>query len=508
MRRALASAVVLATLLAGGCSVAIDWPKNDGDFACPPVQVVVNWKGDMLPGTFFAKLDNVNVTPQFFVSYPNQRASAQLMMPHGAHTLEAGGDFKQLFSTTPAQVTGTRTFTVPGSLSPSPNPLPVIRNSTTPLTVGVTACSGPMTVTLSGLPFGVAANPSTFTVNNPQAAGSVSQPTTAGASGTTSIVTSTGAAAGNHTVTLQGTAPGVTLSRTFTIQVTPPTISGVNPNPQQRGGTVTVSGTGFDPSCANNVATIGGVNVTSSTCSPAGTSASFVVPPTAKFGAGQLTVMVNSLPSSNSWNFTVARQFGNFVPITADVLQQRPSGRLCSPGGTVRVDVAPGAVGANTASYRRVPAGTQVGSLQLDSHTATVGVVPPFDVGGAGFVFCTHGLALDAVASPGPLALRFLDLQSGATANYAFPFVTPVGNNAVVPGLWRSQDGTIIMVAHASSAGNQVAVTLIDTLKLGQTLATRQTLTTQVGAISAQITLANQIVVTVSGTALAPITIP
>lgn len=508
MRRALASVVVLATLLAGGCSLAINWPKNDGDFACPPVQVVANWpKGDMDSGTFAAKLDGADVTSQFFVSNPNGRASAQLVMPPGSHVLTVSGDLKNWFSPGYSPSTATRAFTVPGSLSPSPNPLKVARNTTTPLAVGVTACSGPMTVTLSGLPFGVAANPSSFTVNNPQAAGSVSQPTTAGASGSTSIVTSSGAAAGNHTVTLQGTAPGVTLSRTFVIQVSPPTVSAVTPNPQARGGTITVSG-GFDPTCGNNVVRIGGINVTPATCAPAGTSVSATVPAQAPFGATQVGVVANGL-ASNTVPFTVARQPGGFVPITAAVLQQLSSGRLC-PGGSVRVDVNPGNVGANTASYRRVAGNVLIGSAAFDTHTPPTNVSPGFAIGGAGFSLCTHGIVVDAVVTTTSYAVRFLELEKTppvSPASHTFPFFTATGRS-MPPALWRSPDGTIIMIGHASTVADRMAVTFLDTQTLGQSFAKVEATTTWANDISAQITTTNRIVVTVSGTALSPITIP
>src|SRR5207245_3236856 len=116
----------------------------------------------------------------------------------------------------------------------------------------------------------------------------------------------------------------------------PPSVSAASPNPQIRGGSVTVTGSNFSPVCSNNSVTIDGASALMTT-SCSNTSLTFTVPPSTTVGAKQLFVTTNGT-KSNSIAFTVARQAGNFVEISNDIVGQNSTGRLC-PTGAVRLAI-------------------------------------------------------------------------------------------------------------------------------------------------------------------------
>lgn len=443
--------IVVLTLIAGGCSIAIDWPKNDGDRVCPPVQVVVNWKGDM--SNFAAALDGVDVTSQFFVSYSNQRASAQLTTTTGSHTIVARGVFQGLFG--PSSGDATRTFTVPGlSLTTNPTSLKLAKNSSAPVAViASSGCGGgTVNVTFPTLPPGVTATPSTLTITS---------------SATTNIQASASAPTGKYTVPVSGTAGSLSASTSFSIDLGTPTVTSVTPNVQVKGGTLTIAGSGFDPLCTLNLVTLGGVNVTPSICSPAGTSVSIQIPPQANYGATQTIVTVGGL-LSNSVPLTIARDPGNFV--TANVVSQLSSNRTCSnangSAGNVSVQVAQLGTNSYRATYKL--AGAVVGSainFAPDNPAASAS-----NYGGAGFSLCAAGLVLDA----GLRKLNLLNFDTGAVTVNTFFFLTPTGN-FVGPQIFRSPDGTIILFLTAGSGQNFGAALIdVDKVHFGQVIATSQ----------------------------------
>ncbi|HEY3044835.1 MAG TPA: IPT/TIG domain-containing protein, partial [Vicinamibacterales bacterium] len=473
-RSSLHTVAIIAGAMLSGCAMAIDTPKNDGDSVCSPVQVGVSWQGTVTNNTFSATLDNVDVTPQFAVDYGNRRASAQLTAPLGPHTLVAAGQFLGFFGST-SNGNATRTFRVPGlTVAANPTSLTLAKNSSnTPLTVVVSGCPGAVNVTLAGLPTGVTATPPTVQVNVP------SNP----AFNLQALATAT---TGRYTVTINATAPGQMASTMFTIDLGTPTISAVNPAMQPKGGSVTISGTGFDAVCSRNTVRIGGVDVMPATCSPAGTSLSIAVPSQASYGATPITVSVGGL-TSNGVPFTVSRQSGAFVDITDDVSNQISSGRTCTggPGGNVRLDVT--GTGPFTATFVRLttPA-TPIGSFQFRKDTPQINAYAGatleeiLNLGGAGFSLCSLGVVLDADArsyAQRVLALTLIDLQTGTKGTpYGFGYYSPAVQNGntyyytrSAPTIFRSPDGTIILVEHPSiTTAFRVAVGVIDAVKLGQ----------------------------------------
>lgn len=504
-------AILCGSFLAAGCSITIDYPTNDGEYACPSVQVVGKWAaGNVSPGTFVARLGNLDVTNQFAVNYTTGQAQALLSMPPGNHTLALTGKFKNIFSSNGTMSTTTRTFTVPSlTLKASPDPFKADKATTKPLVIEASACSGPVSITLSGLPAGVTANPATFHVYNSPAAGTLSSKTVFFGKASTNLTTSASAATGNYTVTINGTQLVESASTTFIVAVAgSPSITAVSPAFQVKDGTITITGTAFDPTCSDNNVTFstsgaGGLSVPPSTCTA--TSVSAVVPTQLPYGETQVTVGPAGLPS-NALTFTVARQPGSFVPITADIVQQTSSGRMCS-GGNFRVDVVAATTGSMTASYEKMPAtGYPVGSFTFHTHTQTFNNPMGLAYGGAGFSLCSLGIVLDAVSTVQSVDVKLLDLNTGHMRTY--PVRLDMPSLHVAPGIWRSQDGTIIMVQHASTIQSQVAVTYIDAVSLGLPFKVVQTTTLNALSTSALINANNEIVLTVAGTTYPAVKIP
>lgn len=451
--------ITVVTLTAAACSIAIDWPKNNGDSVCPPVQVVVNWQQGSM-NNFTATLDGVDVTSQFFVSYSAGRASAQLTATPGLHVLMARGDFKWWFVTFPG--TAGKMFAVPGlTLAASPTSLTLPKNSGATSTIVASACQGVVNVTLAPLPSGVTATPASFTINmpgpsNPGISGSTSS------SRTTTIQASASAPTGRYPVNVNGTLGIQSASTTFTIDMGTPTIGAVTPILQTRGGPVTISGTGFDPACANNIVSLGGINVTPSICSPAGTSLSISIPPQANYGATQVKVTVGGL-ASNVVSLTVARLPGDFVSI--NVVSQM-SNSMCSNAdgspGNVEVQIAGG---SNLYDATFVRAGVAIApAIRFAQNN-----LPRWsNGGGAGFSVCTAGLVLDAAP-----ALQMLNLENAVRApGYTFSLLTTSGG-FVNPQFSRSQDGSVILVLTAGSSSNFTAAFIdVDKTHFGHVIST------------------------------------
>src|SRR5437016_1626082 len=65
----------LCSTFLAGC-VTIQQPANGSFGVTNPTAATVTWFPDMQVGTFVATLDNVDVSGQFSVDYPNQKAAA------------------------------------------------------------------------------------------------------------------------------------------------------------------------------------------------------------------------------------------------------------------------------------------------------------------------------------------------------------------------------------------------------------------------------------------------
>lgn len=223
------------------------------------------------------------------------------------------------------------------------------------------------------------------------------------------------------------------------------------------------------------------------------------------------------------------RQQAGDGAIDRAVSNQISSGRTCTggPGGNVRLDVT--GTGPFTATFVRLTApATPIGSFQFRKDTPQINAYAGatleeiLNLGGAGFSLCSLGVVLDADArsyAQRVLALTLIDLQTGTKGTpYGFGYYSPAVQNGntyyytrSAPTIFRSPDGTIILVEHPSiTTAFRVAVGVIDAVKLGQAgqlISTVETSATQVGFTSGQVNANNQIVLTVSGTTYPAITI-
>src|SRR5205807_966048 len=96
----------LCSTFLAGC-VTIQQPANGSFGVTNPTAATVTWFPDMQVGTFVATLDNVDVSGQFSVDYPNQKAAATLNMlsSQTSHTLIATGNFSTPIGPRPAKDT-------------------------------------------------------------------------------------------------------------------------------------------------------------------------------------------------------------------------------------------------------------------------------------------------------------------------------------------------------------------------------------------------------------------
>jgi len=88
-----------------GC-VTIQQPA-DQSTQLDPFDIVVVWSTSMAAGTFYAKLDGQDITPQFSVDYGAGRATAKMSAAPIQHTLEAGGNLNYILYTGPASTSVT-----------------------------------------------------------------------------------------------------------------------------------------------------------------------------------------------------------------------------------------------------------------------------------------------------------------------------------------------------------------------------------------------------------------
>jgi IPT/TIG domain-containing protein len=431
----------LIAILLAGCSIGIDWPKNDGDVICPPVQIVVNSTGGM--SGFAATLDGVNVTSQFFTA--NGRASAQLNAAPGSHTLVVSGVFPGASSI--QTLTATRLFEVPAlRLSASPASINLSPNGSAASTITASGCGGAVAISLVPAS-GVSVNPATFTLNIPASSNPGISGGTSAAGNTTTHAT---AASGQFIVSVSGASAGQTASTTLTANVAgtvvAPTVSGATPAMLNKGDTLTVTGTGFSPACANNTVTIGGVNVTPTVCTPAGNSLSFAVPAQVSYGATHANVTVAGATSSPGAPVTIARRAGAFT--VTDVIATRTN-RTCvnENGSTGNRNVQFSQISSN--AYRASYSGSAGAIGSVDFAVDYVGQpATVFNAGGGGFSLCTAAVVLDA----GWMRLHLINLDSGAHPQaYQFTFyaINSATPTYVTPIVERSVDGSLILFATA-----------------------------------------------------------
>ncbi len=439
-----------------GACMTIVKPTNNQTVSSP-VDIQVDWNVGMQRGTFNvvltdqATLQSTDITSQFVTTcIPGNSgcsATASLLLGGGTYTLNASGNLS--YALDYVNTNRQQSFTVVGpsfSLSATPDPLAVTTGGNKTLTIKVGrggGFTGPVAVTLTGLPTGVTAAPATVTVP------------TGVASATMTIAAAPTAALGQYKPTLLGSAQTLSAQTAFTLTVVAPapTISKVTPASQSRGGTAVIAGTGFDPICSNNSVAMGTASTTPTSCSA--TSISFQVPQLATFGTTSVKVNTSG-QSSNTLPFRVTRQAGSFVDITADISGQTIN-KTCS-AGTVKVDICANCTGYAApfaATYRVAANNNQIGSvIQFRKDNQRVA-----GLGGAGFSLCSIGIVLDGNAQgylPQLMALTFLDLGSGLAfqvSPYGFNYGTPSGTASYTPRILRSPDGTVLLVVTAATQG-------------------------------------------------------
>mgnify|MGYP001806471539 FL=1 len=412
------------------------------------------------------------------------------------------------------------------SLTVTPNPIPLAQGGSSTATIGVNRQPGftdPVNVTFA-LPSGVTSSPSTFAIK--------------GATEQSTLSANAKAPAGQFSATVYGTESGGTspTPTSFQVNVTPatlaqPKVTSVTPTVQQKGGTITVKGSGFDLNCSLNDVDFAGVKVkANSSCVPG--ALTLTVPTQALYGSTTLKVISKGV-TSNGIPFSVGRQVGGFSEITSDVLF-RTKTRSCA-GGTVKVEVPTGTPSLPSgtryvASYRKVPVNSLVGnsSIPFQSDFSYLDTFPRTStrfiisgIGGAGFSLCSVGLVFDG-GNGGSARLFLRDLETGAnfrgspySVAIRVPRLTKPYSQNYHPRFFRSPDGTIILVvtAAAESGTGHLIATFYDTVTradLSNVPVSKPASSATIGnpAISAMLGADNRITLTVGHETLAPIRIP
>ena len=311
---------------------------------------------------------------------------------------------------------------------------------------------------------------------------------------------------GQHTVGASGTyyflyTQNASATTTFTVSAPPPpppTISSLSKDYGPSGTSVTIAGTNFSTTCSNNTIKFGGVPVpaanVSTNCSS--TAISFTVPTSASFGSNNVTVSANNT-ASNTSAFRVVSAAGNFTEITADI-ENRTASTLCTTG-SVKLNICSGTNCSQptyplTASFT-TSGGAAIGQ-PLGFHANGTGTT---GIGGAGFSLCTVGVVLDADThsngtSAQAMGIQFLDLVSKRlfpnSGEYFFNY--GAGNVSYVPRIFRSPDGTILIVATVSTTGpSKLTAAVIDQGNPNAPANTNCTSTNATNAFLASVTASN-----------------
>jgi hypothetical protein len=407
------------------------------------------------------------------------------------------------------------------SLTVTPNPISLAQGGSSTATIGVNRQPG-FTDSVNvqfALPSGVTSSPSTFAIK--------------GATEKSTLSANANAPTGKFSATVYGTESGGTspTPTSFPVNVTPaalaqPKVTSVTPTLQQRGGTITVKGSGFDLNCSLNDVDFAGVKVeANSSCVPG--ALTVTVPTQALYGSTTLKVISKGV-TSNGIPFSVGRQVGSFSEITSDVLF-RTTTRPCE-GGTKDVVVSKGVPSLPSgkqyvASYTPVPRNPsdtfQSDFSYLDTFPRNSKRYIISGIGGAGFSLCSVGLVFDG-GNGGSARLFLRDLETGALfrgSPYSVAIRVPRLNKPYAqnyhPRFFRSPDGTIILVvtAAAESGTGHLTATFYDTVtraELSNLPVSKPANSDTIGnpAISAMLGADNRITLTVGKVTLASITIP
>lgn len=397
-------------------------------------------------------------------------------------------------------------------LSLSPDPLTLNRSGQGDLLIATPpdngTCTGPVSVTISGLPNGVTAQPASLTIAN--------------GSGKTTLKATEGASIGTFKPTVTAAANGQSKSKNFTLIVAQPPppaprVTQISPALQLPGQAITITGTGFDASCVDviNFGT-GSTAAPNGTCSQ--TSLKVIVPANLPYGATVPVTVKTSGGLSNAINLEIARQQGDFVELSSNILAKRVD-QTCS-GGTAKLTVATGTGTTFKATYQSNQ--KTVGPITFDStwHYSSGSTPMSDDFGGAGFSQCNVGIIIDASVPQ----LMFYDLDSGkafVSSPYkiamAVPHLTPPFSENYHPRLFSSPDGTIILAVSATNSSTPLAfltAAFFDKANSGKQLPlvtlTGKSGTTGVGqiSISASVTGTNQVRLTFDNMPSQSISIP
>jgi hypothetical protein len=325
---------------------------------------------------------------------------------------------------------------------------------------------------------------------------------------------------GQHTVGASGDyqfiyAQHASATSTFTVTgpaVPIPTIGSLTPNIGPRNTAVKITGTNFSTNCADNAIAFGTGSATATPpCSS--TVINFSVPTQASFGSNNVTVTVQAAKSAAA-AFTVARVPGVFTEITMDI-EGKTASTQCAPGAA-KLNICAG-VNCSAPTYPFTASFTNSGGTAIgqplgfhQNGTGTSGI------GGAGFSLCTVGVVLDADThtngtSAQAMGIQFLDLSTGhlfpLSGQYFFNYGAP-NNASYVPRIFRSPDGTILIVATASTIGPSTSTAaVVDQANPNTPANTTCTSTNATAAFSASITASNTVSISLAGTACSAIAI-
>lgn len=405
----------------------------------------------------------------------------------------------------PGEVVERATLSITRPFAVNASGIELAANGTAVLPVTITrygAFTAPVTLAVSGLPANLTASPSSQVVS--------------GTSATFTLSANASAAAGTSNASLDGTSPPRTAQHDgFSVSVTRPTLASVSPSKAPAGTPITASGARFDPSCANNYLTIAGINVPASSCSV--TTVTAAVPSTAPIGPTEVTVTANGVSTAPA-SFSVGRQPGAFVEI-GDAIRGNTTSGSCASG---EVSMTISGTSTATASYRRNATGSNVGSIAFQRDSA--GMEPYYGgttytwsgSGGAGFSLCSTGVALDPVVTPGSdeMAYRFLRLDDGTSFSKTFHYFTAVVTDSTgtksfsspTPDLYRSPDGTVFVAVVPSQVAVAEKALVIDR-RTGSTLGAIE-FNGLGGTVTAELTSANNVVVTRNGTSFPAVAVP
>ncbi len=354
--------------------------------------------------------------------------------------------------------TGTITVTVNGQTATSANSYTVIQ----PPTIGsFSPTSGIVgaTVTITGTNFD--ATPANNTVKFNGTAATVT------ASTATSLTTSvpTGATTGTITVTVNGQT--ATSANSYTV-IQPPTIGSFSPTSGIVGATVTITGTNFDATPANNTVKFNGTaaTVTASTATSLTTS----VPTGATIG--MITVTVNGQTATSASSYTVIQPptIGNFSPtsgivgatvtITGTNFDATPANNTVKFNGTAATVTASTATSLTTS----VPTGATIGmiTVTVNGQTATSSnsfiVIPPPTIGNfsptSGIVGATVTITgTNFNVTPANNTVKFNGTAATVTASTATSLTTSVPTGATT--------GMITVTVNGQTATSANSYTLL-----------------------------------------------